>query len=475
MDHDKDYRETDDDDDDSKDPAEILSGYHREFLMAFDKKDSALSLDAFFDNQPTYIQASLSEPGMNGRTVLHAMFRWPKKFRTREALFKWVMKRYPALYREEATDAKFKTLLHIGVNWPLSVLGMGYLITFFVKNFPLEASFLLRSDKSNDLVELIMPYILDCKLEHLRMLFPRDGEIEPQVDNNGNTMLHLAARYNPQTAEDTRGSQLQLVKTIFEWCPQALEKINRKGDSPYQHRLRTYFDSTDDKRDGNDIPLRDDSVAYFLKDRIMRLKNADATIRLLHCNGNGMQSNSDRLSLVNAVLERSIHLDLVEVESRDYPVSERALRQLFERLKFENILQYVQIPWYPFSTKAKVRASTFVQENEEDGAGRKDFRLIFKLLREHNVQKIIKLIVNDDDETPHSDEILEELRDFEIEVLDWKKVDLCSYVIKNGAPGVRKLFLYSSGSNAVLRSWSGSDGLKELEQVSILASCENIH
>jgi hypothetical protein len=178
-------------------------------------------------------------------------------------------------------------------------------------------------------------------------------------------------------------------------------------------------------------------------------------------------SNTLNFQLFDVLSERSIHLDLVEVENCHYPVSEKALNQLFKRLKFENILQYVQIPWYPFSTKAKGRTATSLSEAaDEQGAGRKDFKLIFDLLREHKVKKILKLIVNDDQEIPHSDEIIEQLHDFEIEVLDWKKVDLCSYVISQGAPEVRKLFLYSSGNNAVLRSWSGVDGLTKLESVS---------
>ena len=73
--------------------------------------------------------------------------------------------------------------------------------------------------------------------------------------------------------------------------------------------------------------------------------------------------------------------------------------------------------------------------------------------------------MEDDDETPHSDEAIEELSVFNIEEWDWRKIDLCSEVIYKAAKKAEKVFLYSSGNNAVLRSWSGIDGLKRLEQV----------
>jgi ankyrin repeat protein len=166
----------------------------------------------------------------------------------------------------------------------------GYLVTFFVKTFPEEASAVLSADKSNGLIKRIMPYIRDCEPEQLQVLFPSDtgGKREPQVDENGNTALHLAARYGPGTTDDITQAQLKLVKTIYEWCPKALEKVNSKSESPYQYRIQTYFNSPDSKDRRDDIPLRDDIVADFLKDKIMRLSSADLTIRLLHCDGSGV-------------------------------------------------------------------------------------------------------------------------------------------------------------------------------------------
>jgi len=76
--------------------------------------------------------------------------------------------------------------------------------------------------------------------------------------------------------------------------------------------------------------------------------------------------------------------------------------------------------------------------------------------------------VDDDEDTPHSDEVIESLKRFGIEDWDWKKVDLCSEVLLKAAPNAEKITLYCSGNNAILRSWSAEDGLKKLEKVRTL-------
>jgi hypothetical protein len=140
------------------------------------------------------------------------------------------------------------------------------------------------------------------------------------------------------------------------------------------------------------------------------------------------------------------------------------MESLVTSLKFENILQYVHIPAYKLSTYPKGEDSSEVEVD-----GRTDFKLIFDLLQTKGVSKIIRVIVEDDNKTPHRDEIIVELcQDFGIEEWDWKKTDLCSEVIRKAAVNAEKVFLYSSGNNAVLRSWSGTDGLKQLPKVRLL-------
>ena len=106
-------------------------------------------------------------------------------------------------------------------------------------------------------------------------------------------------------------------------------------------------------------------------------------------------------------------------------------------------------------------------EQERLGSGRDDFAIIFRVLREDiGVEKILKLEVEDIDQPSHSDDIIiDHLRGFGIEEWDWRKLDLCTDVIREAAEDVRYIRLYSSGNNAVLRGWSCEDGLQSFVKV----------
>lgn len=91
---------------------------------------------------------------------------------------------------------------------------------------------------------------------------------------------------------------------------------------------------------------------------------------------------------------------------------------------------------------------------------------IFAMLRRRGVRKILKLRVQDNPYRPCSDEVIESCLDgFDVRYLDWNRPDLCADVILAKAPKVVELWLYSSGSNAVLRGWAGSTGLCRLRRV----------
>ncbi len=86
--------------------------------------------------------------------------------------------------------------------------------------------------------------------------------------------------------------------------------------------------------------------------------------------------------------------------------------------------------------------------------------MVFQWLRENNVKRILKIIVIDYEDPCHSDSVIEEaLAGFQVEIWDWKRVDICTDVIANSSPAVRQVSLYSSCKKAVLMGWAGSDGL----------------
>jgi len=93
---------------------------------------------------------------------------------------------------------------------------------------------------------------------------------------------------------------------------------------------------------------------------------------------------------------------------------------------------------------------------------------IFEWLRAREVMKIIKVIVIEDDKAPHGDDVIEAtLEGFQVEVFDWRKLDVCSQTIRAAAKHVREVFLYTRGQRAVLWGWSAVDGLISLPQVSM--------
>jgi hypothetical protein len=96
---------------------------------------------------------------------------------------------------------------------------------------------------------------------------------------------------------------------------------------------------------------------------------------------------------------------------------------------------------------------------EPDHKSRSDLTAIFSWLRRNHVKKIIKVTVIDYGDRSHTDAAIETgLKDFEVELWDWKKVDLCSEVIYNSTKVVREISLYSSGNYAVMMGWASAEG-----------------
>jgi hypothetical protein len=140
-------------------------------------------------------------------------------------------------------------------------------------------------------------------------------------------------------------------------------------------------------------------------------------------------------------------------------VSRKMLDSMARFLPFETILRYVFLPAGCFSTSDRKKVS--------DAKGRDELLTVFEWLNENGVKKIIRVVVGDDQQTPHTEDAIgKALEKFDVEELDWRKNDICSETIRYSAPNVRILYLYWSGSNPVLRAWSAADGLLLLQKVS---------
>ncbi|OTA64878.1 hypothetical protein K449DRAFT_463901 [Hypoxylon sp. EC38] len=137
-----------------------------------------------------------------------------------------------------------------------------------------------------------------------------------------------------------------------------------------------------------------------------------------------------------------------------------------EFLQFGKMLAYVELDIRPRPIQeTNSVAEDEVETWEEDS---KALCATFKWLKKKNVKQIVKLVVKDNPNRNCSDETIETCLDgFDVRYLDWNKSDMCVDTIRKKAPNVVHLWLHSSGSNAVLWSWSDSSGLRSLPKVII--------
>ncbi|KAI1878942.1 hypothetical protein JX265_003119 [Neoarthrinium moseri] len=161
--------------------------------------------------------------------------------------------------------------------------------------------------------------------------------------------------------------------------------------------------------------------------------------------------------------ERHIEFDLGGLPHAT--ISEDYLDRLSKHLQFESILKYVALP------KLILESHTVRRIGGEKRPRRKGLShlvTVFNWLRKNHVEKIVKVIVIDDEDPSHADASIEEaLSGLGVEIWDWKRLDLSTDVIWRAttAPGnkdvsvVREISLYSTGNNSVLMGWASPEGL----------------
>ena len=141
----------------------------------------------------------------------------------------------------------------------------------------------------------------------------------------------------------------------------------------------------------------------------------------------------------------------------------------FKHLVFDEVLQYVAFPNVKVHPLPDDLPNSFGISSEVAGKGRSDMMFFFEWLREKNVKRIIKVIVDDLAVPAHSDEAIENaLRGFDVEILDWQKIDLCPETMYRSSQKLREVYLQWSGNNTVLRAWSEPDGLKKFENLTMV-------
>ncbi|KAI1122612.1 hypothetical protein F5Y10DRAFT_253766 [Nemania abortiva] len=267
-------------------------------------------------------------------------------------------------------------------------------------------------------------------------------------------------------------SQVDTVKLFIELSDSfyALECRARRhqnepgpGRTPYQARidkLKEAWKNVIDVITRDKIVIRERSTERMTDEdalRMVMIRDPVADAIRYHCI---RYYDRDRIArcLYQPGDERHIDFDLAGLRSPS--VSRAFLNQLSRHLQFESILKYVALPKLGFNNY-----SSDIEDQHHDSRHSfrqelPDLRQVFQWLRENKVRRILKITVIDHGAPCHSDAAIEEaLADFNVEIWDWKKIDICTDVIANSTKLVRHVSLYSSGNNAVLLGWASPDGL----------------
>ncbi|KAI9741630.1 MAG: hypothetical protein M1834_000014 [Cirrosporium novae-zelandiae] len=147
-------------------------------------------------------------------------------------------------------------------------------------------------------------------------------------------------------------------------------------------------------------------------------------------------------------------------------------------LKFRSTLACVELSVSPLQKQPQDKETTYYHADERalslkssndprEKDAQKYLGEIFSWLTKiKRVKNILKVVIKDNQSRPCSDEAIERmLSQFDVRYLNWNKIDMCCETISKAAPKVVELWLYSSGNNAVLWSWSDEGGLKTLKKL----------
>ena len=136
-------------------------------------------------------------------------------------------------------------------------------------------------------------------------------------------------------------------------------------------------------------------------------------------------------------------------------------KETYGKFEYDTTLLYVHLGQVSFDDRPKKSGAY--------GTGRTDLKPFFDWLHDKKgVRDIVKVLVEDMKDPAHGDEAIEAaLRRFSVEILDWRKTDLCPHTILQACESstLQELHLWWSGNNTTLRAWSEPDGLAQLQDL----------
>ncbi|KAL6823277.1 intracellular serine protease [Trichoderma camerunense] len=302
------------------------------------------------------------------------------------------------------------------------------------------------------------------------------------------TRKTVQRRFDQAPARETRGDKLKLsdTKSDPKRAPSKLE-IGAMGPSSLSgdkegpaSSLKRRDSITTTSRDRGGYKLQLDTQVVSSPLRGSPIDSAQNTIRAA-----ALQKEEERAQAAKLISEQ---LKLLYLRTQRPDRASRCLRlqdeqdkelwfdfgppkklrknefqKQFGHLKLDSVLQYVAFPQIELiegddgpATRRKTRT---------------DLIFFFNWLKQKGVKRIVKVIVDDLKTPSHSDEAIEEaLESFNVEILDWRRLDLDPVSLTRVGMCLRELHLQWSGKNTTLRAWSEKEGLAmipTLETISV--------
>ncbi|OAL39155.1 hypothetical protein AYO20_01473 [Fonsecaea nubica] len=254
-------------------------------------------------------------------------------------------------------------------------------------------------------------------------------------DIHGRTPLHLAVEYSKCTP-----GRLEIVRELISRRRSVLQKKDFTGHSPHQYHVLSIQAShsgskaLDTRAAEPDFKLIKDE----LKLESLRDMSCDAAYRCLYIPNEKNQE---------------LWFDYMPAPSTDMTFAQ--FESHWNKLYFETTLKYVSI--------ANIKFKPDKDDDRVVSKGRNDATRILGWLQSKCVKRILHVIVDDMKPNYRSyDAIGRALARADVEILDWRRPDLCPSTIFKIGKNLKELYLYWGGNNAILRAWSEAEGLPML-------------
>ncbi|KAL9636665.1 MAG: hypothetical protein Q9164_002684 [Protoblastenia rupestris] len=359
----------------------------------------------------------------------------------------------------------------------------------------------ISKDKHDTCLHIALKRNLDCAVHLIRKIRaagPAAAKILRKKGEDGHTALHIASEY-----ERCNPSQVEIVRLLLEGPDaqdiendvRAADKSEKGGLSPLRYHEHTKI-KYDEKIKRQQETLTPSEPCKTLRSRPqgqsgrkspsnskMNLKptqraspgparaivskqqppDAEAatqikSLLLRNCMEKRSREEAARI-IYGPNNHKHINFDLFSRQE----ISLKALEAMWQtHVQFEEVLQYVAIP------NLKVNgfeSEEWTQKPYWQSEGRKDYLFIFDWLQKKGVKQILRIVVEDDEDCPHSDEVIvEALKTFDIRIWDWRKYDICVDTMLLAAKNAHNVKIYCKGNNGILQSWSYDGGLTRLEK-----------